>query len=293
MKRLSDHVMLLGNGNFNYYVAGGKDAALIECGTSAGAMIFAREWEALEEKPNIKYIVIMHAHFDHACGLPILKSLFPEAQVVASNAAKKILAKERIVKALYVDDVYVSEFYKKQGLLDTMPETQEVSELVVDRIAADGDVLDLGEGLSLQILEAPGHSVCSIAAYLKEDQAMFVSDAVGYGGDNGEISPIFFYDYDSYINTIKRLKEYPALLLGVGHGQVLSGDEVNHFYEEALLAAERAFNQIRESLIAGVTEEDLTRQLFDQYITGALASYSEKMMMGSMGLLIKNVKAKM
>lgn len=293
MKRLSDHVMLFGNGHFNYFVAGTKEAALIECGTSAGAAIFAREWEPLGEKVSIKYIVIMHAHFDHACGLPILKSLFPEAEVVASHTGKKILGKERIVKALYANDNYVSEVYKRQGLLDTIPDTRGVSELVVDRIAADGDVLDLGEGLSLKILEAPGHSICSIAAYLKEDQAMFVSDAAGYGDDSGEIYPVFFQDYDSYINTIKRLKEYPTRLLGVAHGQVVRDDEVNRFYEKSLLATDKAFNHIRERLLAGVTEENLARELFSQYIKGTLSSYPEEMMLGSMDLLIKNVKAKM
>lgn len=293
MKRLSEHVMLLGNGHFNYYIAGSENAALIECGTSAGAEIFARQWEALDEMVRIKYIIIMHAHFDHACGLPVLKNLFPEAEVVASNAGKKILAKERIVKALYANDTYVSEFYQRQGLLDTMPETPAVSELAVDRIAADGDVLDLGKGASLEILEAPGHSVCSIAAYLREDQAMFVSDAAGYADDSGEISPVFFHNYASYINTIRRLKEYPARLLGVAHGQVVRDSAVKPFYDKSLLAAENAFNQIRAKLLAGIPEETLARELVNRYVTGALAWYPEEMMLGSMSLLIQNVKARM
>jgi glyoxylase-like metal-dependent hydrolase (beta-lactamase superfamily II) len=293
VKRLSDHVMLLGNGHFNYYVAGVKEAALIECGTSAGAAIFARQWEALEEKVNIKYIIIMHAHFDHACGLPILKSLFPQAEVIASHAGKTILAKERIVKALYANDAYVSELYKRQGLLDKIPETEGISELVVDRIATDGDILELGEGVSLQILEAPGHSVCSLAAYLKEDQAMFVSDAAGYGDDSGNISPVFFHDYDSYINTIKRLKEFPTRILGVAHGQVVRDSAVNRFYEKGLLAAGKAFDQIQAGLVADVAEKDIARELFNQYITGTLACYPEEMMLASMELLIKNVKAKL
>ena len=96
MTRLTDNVMVLGNGNFNYFVVGQKEAVLIECGTSAGVSIFARQWSDLENKPDIKHILVMHSHFDHVCGIPMLKDLFPAAQVAASPVTHKMLSHEKL-----------------------------------------------------------------------------------------------------------------------------------------------------------------------------------------------------
>lgn len=44
MIQLSENVKLLGNGYFNFYLVGKERAALVECGTRAGAQIFAEQW---------------------------------------------------------------------------------------------------------------------------------------------------------------------------------------------------------------------------------------------------------
>lgn len=293
LKKLSDHVTLFGNGDCNFYLLEGEKAAVIECGTSAGAAILAQQWQALEQKPAVEYIIMLHSHFDHACGLPILQNLFPRAQVLGSLAAQKILAKERIVKSLYAADEYVTEFYLKNGLLKERPEVKPPAELVIDQLLVDGDTIDLGAGVQIQIIAAPGHSVCSLAAYLDVDQAIFISDAAGYRDDSGEISPVFFYDYDSYMATIERLQTYPAQIIGVAHGQVLVGDDTAGFYPQALASARNAFDEIKGRLQAGQSEDEISEKMFNQYIQGTLAHYPREMMLASMQLLIKNVKAKM
>jgi glyoxylase-like metal-dependent hydrolase (beta-lactamase superfamily II) len=121
MLRLTENVMVLGNGNFNYFVVGQKEGILIECGTSAGVSIFAQQWSELQNKPDIKYILVMHSHFDHACGLPMLKDLFPAAQAVASQATQKILSLDKLKPVLQRADVFVTEAYAKEQLLLAIP----------------------------------------------------------------------------------------------------------------------------------------------------------------------------
>ena len=86
--QLTGNVKVLGNGYFNFFIVGRKTAALVECGTRAGAAVFRDQWTQLEEKPEIKYIVALHSHFDHIGGYPVLKQMFPEAKLVASAPAK-------------------------------------------------------------------------------------------------------------------------------------------------------------------------------------------------------------
>jgi glyoxylase-like metal-dependent hydrolase (beta-lactamase superfamily II) len=290
MRKLSDNVMLLGNGFFNYYVIGQENAALVECGTSAGAAIFARQWEELEKKPNIKYIVALHSHFDHICGVSVLKKLFPEAQLVGNPVAQKLLSKERIVKMLFYNDAMVSEAYVQNGYLDQKPEPFEGETIPVDLVVSEGDILQLGQALTIKIIDAPGHSPCSIAAYVEQDQVMMISDAAGFRSDENQISPVFFQDYDSYVATIQKLMKYPAKVIGVAHGDIYEGQAPREFYQQSLAAAEQAREFITTSLDNGISEEALAQEMFGRYIKGPLETYPIDMMLGSMHLLIKNAK---
>jgi glyoxylase-like metal-dependent hydrolase (beta-lactamase superfamily II) len=65
MQRLSNDILLFGNTNFNYYLVGREEAVLIECGMSAGVSFFIEQWDKLPRKPQVKYILAMHSHFDH------------------------------------------------------------------------------------------------------------------------------------------------------------------------------------------------------------------------------------
>ncbi|MEN6326556.1 MAG: MBL fold metallo-hydrolase [Syntrophomonas sp.] len=293
MMKLSDNVAVLGNEYFNFYLVGKQEAVLLECGTRAGAAIFKQQWLELEPKPEVKYIVILHSHFDHACGLPILKELFPDAEVLGSAAAQKFLSKEKIVRDLYRNDAIASDLYLKNGLIQEKPDTSELDFLGIDRVVGEGDILKLSDGLELKFLNAQGHSACSIATYLAADNAMLVSDAAGYRSSKEDLSPVFFQDYDLYISTLNKLKSYSSNFVGVAHGEIPQGDQIEEFYQKTLQAAEECFDFIKNSLEQGMDEKELTKLLFDRYIKGGLAYYPEDMMLGSMYLLIKNVKRKL
>lgn len=294
MQRLSENVRLLGNGYFNYYVVGQTEAVVIECGMSAGVAIFSRQWAKMGDKPRVKSILALHSHFDHVCGIPMLKALFPDTRVLASAAAQKVLTLDKVLTALSKADEVVSEAYFRAGLVAEKPGQLKISLMNVDQAVGEGDLIIVGDDLHLSILEAPGHSPCSIAAYLETEQVMFVSDAAGYRAPEGLMSPVFFQDYDLYMDTIRKLMTYPTEILAVGHGEVVvSQDKVQQFYQQSLAAAEGAFNNIKEKLASGEQEGNIAAELFQTYIKGGLAFYPRNMMLGSMYQLIKNVKARM
>ncbi|MEA1959750.1 MAG: MBL fold metallo-hydrolase [Bacillota bacterium] len=290
MKKLTDQVGLLGDGFCNFYVVGGKEAALVECGTSAGAVIFAKQWAEVEDKPDIKYIVMLHSHFDHMCGISQLKKLFPEAQVVGSQVAQKLMSKERIVKMMFDYDVVVTESYLREGLIDEKPEAFQGETVEIDLVVGEGDSLRLGDGLQLKFLDAPGHSACSMAAYVEEEQVMLISDAAGFRSDTGQMSPVFFQDYGLYMNTIQKLMSYPTRIAGVAHGDVPEGAAVGTFYQQSLEAAEQAYEIVKNSLEKGIDEKALAEEMFNRYIEAPLSYYPSDMMLVSMQLLIENVK---
>jgi glyoxylase-like metal-dependent hydrolase (beta-lactamase superfamily II) len=293
MQQLTQNVRLFGNGYFNYYLAGDEEAALIECGTSAGAHIFAGQWEAFKDKPDVKYIVILHSHFDHVCGLPILKKLFPSALVVASSGARKILSKEKAMASAFNSDHAVSESYLKAGFIDRLPEIPESGPIAVDVVVGEGDRLLLGDNLKLDILDAPGHSACSVAVFLESDGVLLASDAAGYQSAPGEISPVFFQNYDFYMATLKRFQNLPLKVLGMAHGDIIQGEAVSQYLRQTTKAAEEAFAWIKEDLHAGVDEEQISQKVFKRYFKGGLSYYPADIMYSTMKLLVTNVKAKL
>lgn len=293
MQQLTEHVKLFGNGYFNYYLVGDEEAALIECGTSAGASIFARQWESLDPKPDVKYIVILHSHFDHVCGIPVLKELFPSALLVGSSTAQKVLSKEKAMASAFDSDSFVSESYLKAGFIDRLPQVSHCGPIAVDVVVGEGDHLLLGDNLKVEILDAPGHSACSVAVYLESDGVLLASDAAGYQSAPGEISPVFFHNYDSYIDTLKRFQSLPIEILGMAHGDVLKGSEVGRYLQETIAAAEDGCAWIKQALQAGEDEEQISKKVFERYFKGGLTYYPADIMYSTMKLLVKNIKAKL
>lgn len=293
MRQVSNHVRLLGNGFFNFYLVGNRTAALVECGTTAAAQIFREQWTSLVDKPAVNYIIALHSHFDHICGIPLLLDMFPDAKVVASAAAQKTMSRGDIMADHFRNDALVSQTYLENGFIDKIPDIgQIVCDLKVDMVVGEGDTLDIEPGLSIKILDAPGHSVCSIAAYIPEDQVMLVSDAVGFVATSGVMPPIFFQGYDLYVDTIQKLKHYPTQILGGAHGNLAVGEEVSRLYEQSLTSAEFVSSWVLEQLQAGISEDDLTSILYDKYMKDGLSYYPKEMMMAVMNLIIKRSKAR-
>jgi glyoxylase-like metal-dependent hydrolase (beta-lactamase superfamily II) len=271
-------------------MVGERETAIVECGVTGGAVSLEAQWSQLERKPNVKYLVAMHAHFDHVCGIPRLREFFPEAQVLASEKAQKVLAKPKIVANFFHQDGKMSETLVRDGILSKKPPSPQPSRIEVDQIIGDGDVIELAKDVKLEVIAAPGHSPCGVACYLPRDRVMFLSDAGGFQISDEDIFPIFFQGYDIYVQTNKILMSFPTRALCLPHGTIWGGDEVNLFYHRALESAKTAFDNIRTMLDDGIDEETMKAELFSRYYRGALRIYTPENIDICVELLIQRVK---
>lgn len=290
MTRLTENVLDLGNPYFHYYIIGKKHAVLVECGVTAGVQSMLAEWELLSDKPEIIKMLAMHAHFDHVCGIPALKERFPHAQVAASQEAVPVLRNPSIMESFFAQDDAMSDVMVKRRVLDNKPVSAPVKEITVDCILGEGSTLMVDNSIKLEIIAAPGHSPCGLAAYLPGEQVMFLSDAAGFQINEKEIFPIFFQSYSLYIDTIKRLAAFPARVLAVPHGRIISVSEVPVFYQRSLQAAEFAYNWIRELLDSGTELSKLRQILFQHYYRDDLQIYTPDNIYTCVDLLIKRTK---
>ncbi len=289
MKKISEHLYLINNHEYNFFiiVKNGK-GMLVEGGTSAGADFFARTWENVADKPDISYIVLLHAHFDHICGTPILKRLFPDAQLIASEAAADIMSQPKIIKKFYATDFEDAELSLRLGEIDRLPTIEPVTTIIPEIKVHDGYILNL-EDLEVEFIMAPGHSQCSMAVYLKEDQALLVSDAAGYSSEDSMI-PYYFYDFDLYIKSLRRFIEYKPQFLGLAHHNCPQGDTVMPYLEKNIRVAYEMFERISESLRAGKEVEQISEEIFNIYIAQFYEKYPLSLCKELTMPLIKNTR---
>jgi glyoxylase-like metal-dependent hydrolase (beta-lactamase superfamily II) len=236
-------------------------------------------------------MVAMHAHFDHICGVPKLREIFPDAGVLGSRETQRVVGKPKILEDFFRQDEMISEVLAEEGILSAKPDQPRDKTIAIDQIIAEGDEIkpDRG-GLSIKVLDAPGHSPCSLACYLPREQTMFLSDAAGFQISDSEIFPIFFQGYDLYIHTLKRLMRFPTRILCIPHEQIWTGHRVSEFYQRALESARRAFDTISQMLDAGWDDDTIRQKLFSHYYQGNLKIYTPANINICVGLLLRRVK---
>lgn len=291
MISISENVACLGNRHFHLYVVGRQKAAIIECAVSGAAVNFQRQWMSLTSpRPGVDYLVAMHAHFDHVCGIPALKEMFPQAAVAASAKAQRVLSKAEIVADFFSQDRSMLDVLSREGLLVESAAIPQLERIDVDFILEPGQTLSLDRGLELEIIAAPGHSSDSLAAWLPADKVLFISDAAGFQMSDREIFPIFFQSYPIYMETLRMLQGYPAKIIGIPHETIWQGSDIELFYRRAINAAEEAFALIRDYSEKGISPEEMHRLLFERYYRGDLRIYTLNNIKLCIDLLIKRVQ---
>ncbi len=274
IRKLAHNVLILGNQYFNYLLVGRENAVLIECGVSAGVMSFQQDWQQLPQIPKIKTMVAMHEHFDHVCGIPSLRAMFPGIPVIAHAKAARVLNKAAVVQGHFHQDEQMSVLLKDWGIIPDKPLTPQLDSIPIDALVAEGDSIPVDGWAGLKVMETPGHSPGSIALYLKEEQLMCLSDAGGYQIRDDFIFPIFFQGYEMYMESLERMSTYPTRILFLPHGEIWTGELVPLFYQRAKGEAEKAFNWIRRMLDEGLEGAEMEQRLFNNYYRDGLTIYT-------------------
>ncbi|MHA1579781.1 MAG: MBL fold metallo-hydrolase [Candidatus Freyarchaeota archaeon] len=140
------------------YVVKSEKSALIDGGTQTEAQHIVKSLKDFGLLP-VDYIIISHAHWDHYQAVPaILEEMAgKEVEILAHSDAIPIL--EDPSKLSY--DFGVGELLPVKGA----------------KPIKEGDVVDLGGGVELEVIETPGHTPDSISLLDKSTKNIFVSDA--------------------------------------------------------------------------------------------------------------------
>ena len=216
-----------------YLIVGTNGAAFVDTGWDRPGEARARidYWERIG-RPPLAGLIVTHRHPPHWGNAPAIQQACGNPPIIASVAEKHAI-EERM-----------------QGAK-------------VDRPVRDGETLSLGD-LSLEFVDAPGHTYGSLAVFARESRALFTGDTVMGTGSSvinpgeGEIA--------LYLRTLEKFLRIDPAVIYPGQGPVVADPHAKltslmaHRRERerqivALLAQEpRSIEQIAVALYADVRE---------------------------------------
>jgi glyoxylase-like metal-dependent hydrolase (beta-lactamase superfamily II) len=177
---------------------------------------------------RIRHLVILHSHYDHLGMAPYLARKWPWLTVAISKVGARILKNQ---KALKVIQGYNNSMVKTaHGAGQIEPLNLAKEGFPIHRIITGGMELDLGNRVKLQIIDVPGHSVCSIAAYFPKEFALFPSDSIGSLTEE-RILPMGSSNYDDFQLSIETLSNIHAEIVCLEHFGALTPPEGIAFCE--------------------------------------------------------------
>lgn len=218
-----------------YHVCGEKHA-LVDAGTS---LSLAAVQEGLG-KNSLDYVLLTHIHPDHAGAAGALARLFPNARIgVHERGAAHLMDPSKL-------NASVRAF---TGSLATL--YGEVQAVPPERIwvVKHGDLIDLGKGIVLEAIDAPGHAPHHLCFYERSHRGLFCGDALGIYREGilvpSTVPPSFHLGKS--LTTVTHLSQYHPDTLFYAHFGMLQGTP-------------EVFDQYVRCLVDWVKRIDLLRQ---------------------------------
>jgi glyoxylase-like metal-dependent hydrolase (beta-lactamase superfamily II) len=290
IKKVSEKVYLLGDPYYQVYLVRGERCALVETGLSyTAAKVVSQLAELGISREEVSYLVITHAHFDHTCGAPGLQKAFPNLRTLASPVAAKVLAKEKVVDGHYIEDKAVVDTLLAKGVLEQY-ETLFQPPLIIniDMVMNEGDVLDLGDGCTLNFYLTPGHSPCSMSVYLPLGEILFPSDCLGYPFRNNDVFPMYFSGLKEYANSIKKVSEIKSSVLAFPQSpMLLDKSKIGEFINRSLKITEQVHDFIIRTYNNSHDFESISQELFPRFYLDGMAIQSESIIKVCTDLIVR------
>ena len=251
-------------------LVGEAHTAMIDCGMAFCADETIKKVKtALNDRP-LDYIFFSHTHYDHIGALPFFKKEWPQARVVTSAPGAAVLLKDTPRRVIREMSIIAAK--ANGSTLDT-PYSDDVFH--ADIIVEEGSAIDLG-GLSVQVIETPGHTRDSLSFLMPELEILALSETLGVLMPDGSVHPCYLTSFADTISAIKKCSQLPHKHLSLPHQGLISSEKANGFFEKALAANIACWDFIIGMKQQGLDEEEMLTLFFQKYGSDVLFSYQPR-----------------
>lgn len=274
--RVKDDFYVLGHPRAPVYLLDGCRPILFEAGFSCLGKIYEQAIRAVLGRRRPEILFLTHVHYDHCGATSYLKKVFPDLQVAASSIAAQIIKRpnaQRLIRSLNQNVISLINGIERTEILE---EPFEPFELEI--ILTDGQLIEIEEGLTVQILATPGHTRDFLCYYIQKKKILIASEAAGCADGTGHIFTEFLVDYEDYLTGLKRLAALDVEVLCQGHYFVFIGETVKDFFARSIESTERFKATVEELLQIeeGSIERVVARIKAEEYDVKPFPKQTEK-----------------
>jgi hydroxyacylglutathione hydrolase len=173
------------------FIIFGREIILIDTGVaSSEGMIFKSIRKKGRRPEEISRIILTHSHPDHI------------------GAARAIQDVTGCSIGAHRDEVSWIEDVNLQARERPVPGFHSLvgGPVRIDRVLGDGDLIDGGDDIVLEILSCPGHSPGSISLNYRKDHVLFSGDAIPVPGD-----PPVYDDPAACVRSLQKMSDIPGI----------------------------------------------------------------------------------
>jgi 2-aminobenzoylacetyl-CoA thioesterase len=265
--KIRDHLWFLGSEESCVYLLEGRDdSMLVSGGLSYLVPDILRQFKEFHiDETRITKLLILHAHFDHVGIVPFFKRRNPKLEIYASARGWEILQMPKAVQTINNFSLSVARRSGKEGVLAAY-DLDWRGEITGNSIS-EGDRVDLGN-LEVLMIETPGHSTCSVSAYVPKLKALFASDAGGIPYKD-KILASGNSNFTQYQKNLEKLRDLDVEFVCADHYGYVTGEEAGDFIRQTMEVArqerslmDEAYRRTKDIQIAA---KELTDYYYNQY----------------------------
>jgi len=235
--KVQDQIWFLGREESGIYLLEGNAESMIISGGMSYILpdVLQQFKEFSIDERKISKLLILHSHFDHIGVVPFFKRRYPKMEVYASARAWEILQMAKAIETINEFSRNVAKRMGKEGVYSAYD--LEWRNDVIGKTVGEGDRIDLG-GLNVSILEIPGHSSCTIAAYVAELKTLFPTDGGGIPFSETIVTS-GNSNYTKYQKSLERMKDLEVEVYCADHYGYIIGEEAKDFTSKTVEMAKK------------------------------------------------------
>ncbi|MCL2175616.1 MAG: MBL fold metallo-hydrolase [Treponema sp.] len=219
---------------------------------------------------TLDYIFLTHSHYDHIGSLPFFRKEWSNVRVVTCETGAAVLLKDTPRRVIRELSLAAAETYNIKLNTDYSDDLFHA-----DIIVKENDIISLG-GISVQIIETPGHTRDSLAFFIPELKLFIINETPGILMPDNKVYPCYLTSYNDTINSINKCCQIPYEHLSMPHRGIAGSKEASGFFEKALEINAACRDFIIDMKNKNYTEEEMINSYFKKYASEALLSYQPK-----------------